>query len=189
MSGVKEIIYPFFLKCTEYASDNYWNNIFENLSYGICPYNTYIHNNYFCCNHKVHKFKYYLLDREPKDLYTDIHKLLSNMGLISNKDKLNIYKLSNNKYDSWIDIKKKSIKQNLIEKFVINKKKEYNLDYSKTYLLLNKIILGILLKTINYKHIIYEDNHILDITCINFCKHDFKFLHDIYNYNSNYIVV
>ena len=87
MSGVKEIIYPFFLKCTEYASDNYWNNIFENLSYGICPYNTYIHNNYFCCNHKVHKFKYYLLDRESKDLYTDIHKLLSDMGLISNKDK------------------------------------------------------------------------------------------------------
>lgn len=190
MSGAKEIVYPFFLKCTEYTTDNYWSNIFENLSYGICPYNTYIYNNYLCCNHKVHKFKYYFLDREAKELYTDIHKLLTNIGMISNKDKLHMYNtINSSKYENWCDIKKKSIKQTLIEKFVIQKKKEYYLDYSTTYSLLNKIILGILLKTINYNHIVYDNYNILDITCIEFCKHDFKFLHDIYNYNSNFIVI
>lgn len=189
MLGVKEIIYPFFLNCIEYTTDNYWSNIFENLSYGVCPYNTYIYNNYLCCNHKVHKFKYYLLDRNYKELYNDIHKLLSNIGLMSNKDKLNIYNLDKNKYENWIDIKKKSIKQTLIEKFVIKKKIQYNLDYSTTYKLLNKIILGILLKTINVKHIIFEENNIIDITCINFTKNNFNMLHDIYNYNSNFIVI
>ena len=178
------------MKCTEYTEDKYWNNIFENLSYGICPYNTYIHNNYLCCNHKVHKFKYYFVDRDAKELYTDIHKLLSNIGLMSNKDKLSIYKNAKKvKYDNWIDIKKKSIKQTLIEKFVIDKKKTHNLDYTTSYSLINKIILGLLLKTITHKHIVYDDNRIIDITCIKFTDKGFNFLHDIYNYTCNFIVI
>ena len=76
MSVVNEIIYPFFLQCTQYTEDKFWCNIFENLSYGICPYGVYIYNDYLSCNHKVYRFKYHLLNKEPKNLYDDIFKLL-----------------------------------------------------------------------------------------------------------------
>ena len=190
-SDIKEILYPFFLKCIEFTNnDKYWNNIFENLSYGICPYNTYIYNQYLCCNHKIHKFKYYFIDREPEELYTDIYKLLSNMGIMSNKDKLSIYNINKeHKYNNWIDIKKKSIKQTLIEKFVIEKMKKHNLDYDIAYKLLNNIILGLLLKTIVTKHIKYENNKIIDITCLQFSNNSYSFSHNINNYNSNFIVI
>ena len=192
MPNMYEIQYPLFLKCIEYTNgDKFWNNIFENLSYCICPYNIYIFNNYICSNHKIHKFKYCFLNKTSIELYNDIHKLFVNLGIMSNIDKKSIEEtnIDNVVYENWSDIKKKSIKQSLIEKYIISKKKEFNLDYILAHKILNKLLLGLLLKTITSKHIVYKDNNITDITCLNFFENGCTLNHNIYNYNSNYIVV
>lgn len=187
----KEILYPYFLECTQFTNgDKYWNSIFENLSYGICPHGVYINNNYLCCNHKVHKFRYSLLNKNPKTLYKDIHKILSKLGLMSKKDKLSIYS-DNDDFllTDWYLIKKKSIKNTLIEKYVITKQKEHNLSDQTTQELLKVIRLGILLKTILHKHITFNNNVIEDINCIHFKNNSYDIDIDIYNYNSNFIVI
>ena len=188
----KEILYPYFLNCTEFTNgDKYWNSIFENLSYGICPYGIYINNNYLCCNHKIHKFRYSLTNKNSKTLYNDIYKILSDFGLMSKKDKLSIYNDSTKDYSNinWGLIKKKSIKATLIEKYVIEKQKEYNLSHQQANTLLKTINIGLLLKTILPKHITYNDNRITDITCIDFDNNYYTFKINIYNYSSNFIVI
>lgn len=191
MHSCKEILYPYFLECTEFTNgEKFWNSIFENLSYGICPYGIYINNNYLCCNHKINKFRYHLLNKNPETLYNDIYKIFSNYGLMSKKDKLSIY--NNNDIISskdWALIKKKSIKNTLIEKYVIEKHKKYNLSQEKTINLLKTINLGFLLKTILPKYIIYKDNKIKDIKNITFEENNYNIDIDIYNYSSNYIII
>ena len=110
---------------------------------------------------------------------------------MSNIDKKSIEEtnIDNVVYENWSDIKKKSIKQSLIEKYIISKKKEFNLDYILAHKILNKLLLGLLLKTITSKHIVYKDNNITDITCLNFFENGCTLNHNIYNYKSNYIVV
>jgi hypothetical protein len=48
----KEIIYPIFLECCQYADDTFWENIFEDLAYGKSPYGTYISKDFLCCGYK-----------------------------------------------------------------------------------------------------------------------------------------
>ena len=85
--------------------------------------------------------------------------------------------------------KKKSIKNTLIEKYVIEKQKEYNLDDKQTISLLKIIKLGLLLKTILPKHIIYNNNSIQEISCISFKNNTYNLDTNIYNYTSNFIVI
>ena len=108
----KEILYPYFLECTKFTNgDNYWSSIFENLSYGICPYGIYIKNNNLCCNHKINKFRYSLLNKDSETLYKDIYKLFSDIGLMSKKDKLSIYNNNNNLSNTdWSFIKKRVLR-------------------------------------------------------------------------------
>ena len=54
----KEILYPIFLECYNHSDDIYWQNIFEDLSYGISPYGTYFSKDYLCCNYKKKEFSY-----------------------------------------------------------------------------------------------------------------------------------
>ena len=96
-------------------------------------------------------------------------------GLMSENDKFKIRKNFDNMEneiktcnESWNSIKKKNIKNTVVENYVIRMKKLYKLNTSQSKKLLSVIIIGLLLKTITTDDIIYVDNNIENIKGIDF---------------------
>ena len=167
MTIKKEIIYPIFLECFEYTTDSFWENIFEDLSYGKCPYGTYINKNFLCCNYKDKEFSYKIEKKNPLQLYTDIYNLFAKkLGLLSSRDKLkkkldfnNIEEELKFNKNKWTDIRKKNIKDLLIENYVIDMKNKYSLSNKQSKNLLSSIFIGMIFKVINIKDICYTKFH------------------------------
>ena len=114
----KEIIYPVLLECCSYADDSFWENMFEDLAYGICPYGTYISKDFLCCSFRGKEFSYKLERKDPKVLYNDIYHLLAHkVGILSQKEKIrkrymfhSVEKNIKESQENWVDIRKKNIK-------------------------------------------------------------------------------
>ena len=121
----KEILYPIFLECYNHSDDIYWQNIFEDLSYGISPYGTYFSKDYLCCNYKKKEFSYKIEQKDSKQIYKDVYNLLTKkLGLLSQTQKIEKKKDFINFEDSiketrktWNDIRKKNIKELLSNHF------------------------------------------------------------------------
>ena len=196
----KEIIYPIFLECCEFSEDTFWKNVFEDLSYGKCPYGTYITKDFFCCNYKNKEFSYKIEKKEPEILYNDIYELLSKkLGLLSHKDKIKKKidfsiledEIKENR-KNWSNIRKKNIKDLLIENYVIEMKKKYSLSIKQSRELLSSIFIGMVFKVITVKDIEYSDGIIKNIDGISFKKKQIIFERDIYDFDINitpYIIV
>ena len=172
----KEILYPIFLECSTIAENDFWSKIFEDLAYGNTPFGVYISKDYLCCNYKSAPFSYKIKRKNPKKVYDEVYNLLNNkLGLLSDEEKnikINICnKLQdtlNNEYKSWESIRKKNIKELLIEIYVGNMKKKYNLSFVKSKKLLSIIYMGIIFKCINNADINYSNGLIHSINGISF---------------------
>lgn len=132
----KELIYPIFIESCQYTTDNYWKGIFEDLAYGQTPYGTFILKDHLTCNFKDKEFSYKITNQKSsRDLFNDVYRLLHDkLGLIS-REQLLVKKAGlvfTNAYKDWVSIKRKSIKDLLIEQYVLNKQKEYNLSMKRT---------------------------------------------------------
>ena len=132
----RDIIYPWILNCCKFCSDSYWENIFEDLAYGRPPYGTYISRDFLCCNYKKKEFSYKIENKEPLKLHNDIYNLLKNrLGLLSRQDKAknqlefkNTEETLKSSRKNWSDIRKKNIKDLLIEQYVIRMKQKHKLN-------------------------------------------------------------
>jgi hypothetical protein len=184
----REIIYPIFLECVQFAENKFWKSIFEDLSYGKCPYGSYIHKNYFSCNFKGKEFSYKLENNNPELVYENIFSLLTKkLGLLSEEEKknkmLDYQKIENemieNKMEKWSSIKKKSLKDSLIQNFIIKVKKDYNLNNLQLKSLQKVINLGLIFKTISHKDIHLEDGQITVIDGIEFENGIFRVTKDL----------
>ena len=175
----KEIIYPIFLECCKYTEDDdFWKYVFEDLAYGKTPYGTYISHDYLCCKTKDREFSYRIdKTKDSETVYNEIYNLLYNKaGILSELDlerkKLYFENIEKNiqeiRASSWSAIKKKSIKERLIEDFVIAMKKEYNLSFFQAKRLLAVISIGIIFKLITSDDINYENGEIQNIDGISF---------------------
>ena len=173
-----ELIYPTLLKCCEFNVDSFWKFIFEDLAYARPPYGTFIVKDFICCNYKNKEFSYKIdEEKDPQVLYNEIYDLLANkFGLMSDEDK-KIKRIEfeqtqadfhENMCENWNSIKKKNIKQNLIENFVINMKKKHKLNKKNVKKLLSLICIGIMFKTIGNNDIEYSPGEILSIDNIDF---------------------
>jgi len=196
----KEIVYPIFLECCELIEDTFWKNVFEDLSYGKCPYGTYISKEFLCCNYKNKEFSYKIETKNPKQLYDDIYLLfVKKLGLLSHNDKIqkkinfdNIESEIKEYRKSWTNIRKKNIKDLLIEKYVIDMKKRYLLTIKQAKNLLSMIFIGMVFKVINVKDIDYEDGVIKNINGISFKNKQVIFEKDMYKFDVNpasYIII
>lgn len=190
----KEILYPIFLECLQYCTDNFWENVFEDLAYGKSPYGTYINKGFLCCNYKNKEFSYKIEKKDPEILYQDVYNLLvKKLGLLSVRDKLN-KKIDFNNIEedlkltrkSWTSIRKKNIKDLLIENFAIKMKKEYNLTLKQTQKLVSYIFIAMIFKVITMKDINYDNGEIISIDGIEFENNNFYFTQDIYNIDNEY---
>ena len=88
----------------------------------------------------------------------------------------------NNK--NWNKIRKKSIKQNIIEKYSIEMKRKYKLTNIQVKKLFSIIIIGLIFKTITIEHISYSDGEIRNIDSISFQENKIEISPDLYNFNS-----
>ena len=179
----KEILYPVFLECLQFIHDTFWENIFEDLAYGKTPYGTYISKDFLCCNYKDKEFSYKIEKKNPELLYNDIYSLLGKkLGILSLRDKTNrqidFQNIENELKEcrkNWANIRKKNIKDLLIERYVLNMKTKYSLSYKQAQNLLSTIFIGLVFKVISVKDIKYSDGSITDIEGLTFTNKEFKF--------------
>lgn len=175
---VREIIYPLFLECCHYANDDFWKCVFEDLAYGKPPYGTYISKGFLCCSYKDKKFSYKIEKISPSQLYSDIQGLLvSKLGILSNKErnqKKLLFTIAEDfikeSQQTWDGIKKKNVKDFLLENFVLRMQQTYKLTLKQTKEILSIISIAIMFKTIKNKDIKYNGQQILDINGITFSE-------------------
>ena len=195
----KDIVHPVFLRIASQMDDTFWKYIYEDLSYAKCPYGIYISNDNICCNYKDKKFCYNIYSsNNPSVIFKEICELFKDkFGLLSKKDKLLKNKMFIKKQEeindilnnSWSNIKRKNIRVMLIEKFVINQSLKYSLTLHQTKELYNKIILGLLFKTIHKGSIVYENQNIKEIKSISFKKNSFTLKKNLYNFKKELIFI
>lgn len=180
------ITYPYLLECCNYTTDAYWKSIFTNLSCGIPPHGVYIHKDFLVCNYKDKAFSYKLIAKSAEELFIDIHKLFKHKLQMFSRDDI-LQKQDeidglNKKivYNNWSDIKRKNIKDTLVENFVLDKKNKYFLTSKHTRDLLNIINIGLIFKYITYKDIIMVEGKITEIACIEFTEGAFKLARNIF---------
>ena len=185
----KEILYPIFIKCRSFCTDTFWANIFEDLAYGKTPYGSYISKTFLCCNFKKKDFVYKIdSKKKPEQVYKDISNLFTNkLGIISNEEKLKQKQLfidmENDLKDSrknWNSIKKKNIKELLIELYVVKMQKKWCLTNIQAKYLLSLFYMAIIFKIITSKDIIYENGRITHIEGIDFVKQQILIGKDFY---------
>jgi hypothetical protein len=190
----KEILYPIFLECLQYTADSFWENVFEDLAYGKTPYGTYINKNFLCCNYKNKEFSYKIEKKDAELLYNDVYNLLvKKLGLMSIRDKLN-KKIDFNNIEedlilarkNWNNIRKKNIKDMLIENFVINMKNKYSLNVKQSRKLISSIFIGMIFKVISAKDINYENGEIISIDGFSFKDNEISIERDIYDMDNEY---
>lgn len=173
----RELIYPIFLEAAKYCEDGFWKQVFEDLSYGSCPYGSYFNKGFFCCSYKGKEFSYKIEGSDSAKIFKDIFSLLTNkLGVASSNDKAkkvqDFEKIRNEfqeiRNSKWSSIKKKTSRDYIIENFIVDMKKKYHLTDCQSKILMSNINIGLLFKTISPKDIEYENGKISSITNISF---------------------
>ena len=173
----RELVYPVFLNCTKYCEDIYWETVFEELAYGKTPYGCYITKDFLSCSYKEKEFSYKIdKNKDVSTLYEEVYSILSNkLGILSQKEKIKkrsdfniIEKNIKESRKDWSKIRKKNVKDYLIENYVIDMKNKYNLTINQSKYLLSIIFIAIVFKVIVTKDILYNNGKIQDINGIDF---------------------
>lgn len=158
---MKNILYPIFIQSSNETTDPFWNYIFNQLSYGICPFGVTIHNTDIYCNFPGKHFHYDFSNKSHTEIYNDITTLFKEkLDIQSKNDLLREKKILNESihfsFDSWKDIKKKNIKDILIEQYVISLKHKYDLSYIRVRKILASIHLAFTFKIISNDDVRYD---------------------------------
>jgi hypothetical protein len=189
MSKKKILQFPILLECCQLTQDKFWQSVFEDLAYGIGPHGTYISNSMLCCNFKRKSFMYDLRNKNAHTLFTEISELLKlKLELKSEMDR----KIDNTNIQdalekikshntTWNSIKKKNIKELIINMFVSNMKQTYSLNNKQTTELLTYINMAIVFKTLSSDDIHYENGQIIKIKGIKFDQHIVIYEKSLYN--------
>ena len=175
----KEIVYAKFLDCCSFSEDIFWKTVFKDLAYGNTPYGIYISKDFICCNFKNKEFSYKIdLNKTSEVLFKEISDIFKNkFGLLSIQEKIDkrksFYMMKDNlkkNTENWANIRKKNIKENIIEKYLLKMKDEYELTFKQIRILVLLINIGLVFKVISNNDILYKDSEIKSITGINFKK-------------------
>ena len=190
----KEILFPIFLECCQYADDTFWENIFEDLAYGKAPYGTYISKEFLCCGYKKKEFSYKIEKKPAEMIYQEVYSLLTKrLGLLSYREKVKKKKIFTDLEDSikdtrkkWVDIKKKNMKELLIELYVTRMKNKHQLSIKQAKYLISIILLAMVFKVITSANINYSDGRIISIDGIDFSKKQVIIKKNLYSLEVNF---
>lgn len=184
-----EISYPIFLQCVEYCLDKFWSKIFEDLAYCKTPYGVYLNRDCICCGKGKTGVSTNILETEdPQKLYTNVYNLMSKIGIMSpderlkkQQDFIDIEDSNKANLNKWSDIKKKTIKDLLIELFAVEMKRKYELTIRQTQYLISFICMAMLFKSINSNHIEMESGRISRVTGIDFSNKHVEYDLELYS--------
>ena len=128
-------------------------------------------------------------------MYKEVYKLLTKrLGLLSQTEKVKKKKAFTDLEDkikdsrkSWFDIKKKNMKELLIELYVSRMKNKYSLSVKQAKNLLSIILFSLIFKVIKVDDIDYSNGQINSIKGINFSKKQVLIEHDLYNIEVSFV--
>ena len=155
-------MFPCFLQAGQCTKDKFWIGLFEDLAYGITPYGTYFDEMTLCCRFKNKEFNFNFLDKTPDVIYEELYSILrTKLQIISKLEQYNknvaFKKLLDDKQGKeWCDIKKKNLKDILIENYVINLTRKHGLMKSQMKKLLSIIMIGFQFRVIDNSDVVYD---------------------------------
>lgn len=158
----KELLYPIFLEVSQMSTDKYWSCIFEDFAYGTCPLGIGMDQISVYCQFKNNHFNYRFDNKTALEIHTELQNVLrEKVGIRSKIDYLNqknefFNVLKGVSQTNWKSIKKKHIKEVLIDDYIINMKNLHNLSDVQTTKLINYINIGFYFKFIQPDDIEYD---------------------------------
>ena len=183
----REVKYPVFIECSKLCGEKevFWKFVFEDMAFEKFPPCVYIQKDYLCCSSKDKEFVYKLMEngemvKSTEQIYEDVRKLLQNRAcLLSDKEALfqrkNVLHCRQAQFEreryneeSWNVIRKKIIKENLMEEYVLESRNKFGLDGPQVKRLFSLLILGFLFKTIHSKDVSYSNGYIQSIEGFDF---------------------
>lgn len=153
---VSVVSYPIFLKCCQHLSDPFWIYLFEDLAYGKCPYGMVIKDECLYSFLKHREFSYALdqVDKTTSDVAQDLCRLLRSTLPLTHKHAI----VPDSAHGAtWNDIRKKNLKDLLLEQYTLAQKQRFHYSHALTKKLFAVIFIGIQFKTILQRHIHYRN--------------------------------
>jgi len=188
------ILHPVFLQCCRLTVDKFWENIFEDLAYGITPYGSYINNDAVSCKTKTGTVSSVMIDKDKiQETHDNIYEMFSNtLNILSPAERLqtqNVFRKieedSKTTRFQWVDIKKKNIKDILIDIFVVDMKALHDISIQQSRYLRSMIHTAMLFKAIDGTNINMDNGKITSIDGIYFKNHKLELDLDLYTSDLN----
>jgi hypothetical protein len=188
------ILHPVFLQCCRLTVDKFWENIFEDLAYGITPYGSYINNDAVSCKTKTGAVSSVIIDKNNiQQTHDRIYNMFSStLNILSPAERLetqnNFKKIEEDSKTTrvqWIDIKKKNIKDVLIDIFVVDMKAKHNISIQQARYLRSMIHTAMLFKAIDGTNINMDNGNITSIDGIYFKNKKLELDLDLYTSGFN----
>lgn len=179
ISMKNSIQFPLFIEIALRQKNSFWVDVFTNLAHGRAPHGCYITSSSFLVSTsgKGESFSYFFLD-QSKDVSTigrEIIDMLSKkLNFMSMSDRaLKLIEFERIKHRlrldlkqaTWAGLRKKKIKDQLIETYVLDLKRAQNLPMQKARDLLSVITMNLIFKQIDSDDITIKNARITDIKC------------------------
>lgn len=186
----KEILHPIFLECCSSVENisSFWKEVFQDLTYGICPYGCFINKGYLLCNTKGKNFIYKIEKKNPLVVFKEVCKLFyDKLGI---NDTIDDKKKTKNQtpteeFNKWSKIKKKNQKDSLIMNFLLSMKNTHKITIGKIKKLKTNIHIGLMFKTILPDNITIKNNQITSIKNIEFKQSDIIYTRNFIDFDVN----
>lgn len=172
------IVYPIFLSCRDCTTDIYWKTIFENLANGETPRGIYFKDSTLYSVTKKKEFNYNFSNKTASKITEDIYALFGTLYGIRSKgdmchkkelfDEFQKVNSTRRSEDVWSKIKRKTIKDNLIQDYILQHKNMYNLSMEEVRKLYFYISVGCTFKLFSPTDIILKGGYIHTIDGIEY---------------------
>lgn len=184
----KGVIFPILYEVSEKCEDEYWKQLFFDLSIGKIIKNINISNGHISYASKRKGFQYYFIQKTSDEIINElIPQLVSNFIMCSEKNTKikNIteqIKKENDdmKQTKWSKIRRKNVKLNLISEYIINLQKTNNLSWANCSRIHN-ILVNNFNSHIMTKIVSMENGKINSIEGINIVNNVLIFNHSFYD--------
>jgi hypothetical protein len=181
-----EIVHPLFERCSDFTDDKFWKKTFSDLAKCKTPNGVYIYKGSLRLKGKPVDSITFAETDDCFQTFHNIYKFLSTTcGILSPDDKIkqrhDFESIEQENKNNWVDIKRKKVKDLMIESFAVKMKQIYLLSLKQTRCLISSICMGLLFKSISASNIILENGSIKNIDGISFRERRIFFDLELYN--------
>lgn len=168
--------FPILIEASIIVDNKFWSQVLKDLAHGKAPHGCYVSSsNFLVKNTKNAAFSYFLDDpkKNAKTMSDEIIKLLNEktniMSVTDRAQKKVVFndvkqKLMHNiKNATWGNLRKKKMKDQLLDMYALTIKNRKKWDTKKTREFLTDLSLDIIFKKIDSENIVMKDGKIIEI--------------------------